>query len=106
MNLTKLATGVLVSATVFSTVPATADQMHWWSLTSSSRGALEVCTDKGSGDLTSPAKAYEFMKRRGGSYQSLICVLVDADRLAAWDSRDCERVRAAPEVALEVWSRR
>jgi hypothetical protein len=41
-----------------------------------------------------------------GSYQSLICVLFDADRLAAWDSKDRERVRAAPEVALEVWSRR
>jgi hypothetical protein len=40
------------------------------------------------------------------SDQSPICVLlVDADRLAAWDSKDRERVRAAPEVALEVRSR-
>ena len=41
-----------------------------------------------------------------GSDQSPICVLlVDADRLAAWDSKNRERARAAPEVAIEVWSR-
>ena len=41
-----------------------------------------------------------------GSDRSPICVLlVDANRLAAWDSKDRERVRAAPEVAIEVWSR-
>jgi hypothetical protein len=40
------------------------------------------------------------------SDQSPICVLlVDADRLAAWDSKDRERVRAAPEVTIQVWSR-
>jgi hypothetical protein len=40
------------------------------------------------------------------SDQSPICVLlVDADRLVAWDSKDRERVRAAPEVAIEVRSR-
>jgi hypothetical protein len=39
-----------------------------------------------------------------GSDRSPICVLlVDADRLAPWENR--ERVRAAPDVALEVWSR-
>jgi hypothetical protein len=34
-----------------------------------------------------------------GSDRSPICVLlVDADRLAAWDSKDREGVRAAPET--------
>jgi hypothetical protein len=41
-----------------------------------------------------------------GSDQSPICVLlVDADRLAAWDSKDRERAYAGPEVTLELWSR-
>ena len=40
-----------------------------------------------------------------GSDQPLLCVLVDADRLAAWESKERERVRAAPEAALVVRSR-
>jgi hypothetical protein len=38
-----------------------------------------------------------------GSDQSPICVLlVDANRLAGWDSKDRERVRAAPELVIEL----
>jgi hypothetical protein len=63
MNLSKLLAGVVITATaVCSTVPATADQTHWWQLMKSSRGVQEVCADRDLTGPTTPARWYEFMK--------------------------------------------
>jgi len=39
------------------------------------------------------------------SDQPILVIPVNADRLAVWESEHRAPVRAAPEVALEVWSR-